>query len=595
VVRGLLWHLPMKTLSVLAGAMGVVLTFSMASFADSDPGSQTIQYDGSQSDYSFSLKNDISQTIYESKDVPDTCSRDVPDGTESQCHTQTDKVCGADTIRHTCENTTRQECENVTKQECGPVNERECQNVNRNVCHNESHRECSPVSRQECSTRQECRQGPHGQECQNVQECRTVTDQSCHDVSQQVCQNEPEQECHDVSHNECRNVTDQVCHAVPETVCHDDHIPNCQDVSKNVCVDVPKTRHETYACTKTIQVAVGTELISSDSAQVSMHFDPSAIKAGDAAEQFVCALSGGTVGFELGSNPVLDTLLIEQVTQKSVSSDAKHRQITAQIGVRGVNLEEAELPLTQGVEDVSLTTTTLQFSLAKISLPELLKLQVQIGQVGDGTPVVAPQALDLSKAKLTATDSGRTLVAVDLSQLGVAPNTITPGAYQVEITGALAIDAASLLNPTLIANPPTLSKTVAVTVDYGLSEISQIFSGGIQNLSMTSSQISFDLGTLKEADFVLVHLKIQKNKFIGHDNVIDQDITADQLVVENSSATTSKVSVVLNAPNFDMNLDKGKYKVDVTVTPNPYVLSKFLTTEQMGQLKAITIEKQLSL
>jgi hypothetical protein len=593
MVRGLLWQLPMKTLSVWAKAMGVVLVFSAASFADSDPGSQTVQYDGSQSDYSFSLKNDISQTIYESKEVPDTCSREVPDGTESQCHTQTDKVCGADTIRHVCENTSRQVCENVTKQECGPVNQRECQNVNRNVCRNESHRECSPVSRQECSTRQECRQGPHGQDCHPVQECRTVTDQSCHDVSQQVCQNEPEQECHDVSHNECRNVTDQVCHSVPDTVCHDDRIPNCHDESKNVCVDVPKTRHETYACTKTIQVAVGTELISSDVAQVSMHIDPSAIKAGDAAEQFVCDLSGGTVGFELGSNPVSesvkDTLLIQQVTQKSVSSDAKHRQITAQIGVRGVNLEEVELPLTQGVEDVSLTATTLQFSVAKISLPELLKLQVQVGQVGDGTTVVAPQAVDLSKAKLSAEANGRTLIVIDLSQLGVAPTAITPGAYQVEITGALAIDAASLLNPTLIANPPTLSKTVAVTVDYGVSEISQIFSGGIQNVALTTSQISFELGTLKEADFVTVHLKIQKNKFIGHDNVIDQDLTNDQVVVENASATASKVTVALNT------LDKGKYKVDVTVTPNADVLSKFLTAEQMAQLKAITIEKQLTL
>jgi hypothetical protein len=584
----------MKRLFGLAKVVGVSLLISAVSFAASDPGTQSVVYDGSQSDYSIVLKNEVSQTVYENKDVPDTCYRTVPDGTETQCQVETHQVCGADTIKHVCENTTRQECTPVTRQECGPVNQQECTTSSRRECHNESRRECTPVSRNECTTHQVCREVGHTQQCSPEQECHTVTDQDCRDVSNQVCSDVPYQDCREVSHNECHNVTDNVCKSIPETVCHDDHIPNCQDVSKTVCGVVQKTRQESYACTKTIQVPVGTDLISSDIANVSLHIDPSAgpVLASSLAtagqkfsEQFVCSLASGSVAFQLNGDAAPSILLFEQLSQNLVTVDDKHRQITANVQVRGIDLAAAEAPLNGDVEDAAMTENSLQFSLEKLTRA--------ITRTSDQASVLAEQPIDLSKAKLTNTAAGRTLISLDLSQLGIAAGTITPDSYQLQITGTLSIDGlAGVMNPSAFAGFSQLSASPQVTVPEGLSEIAQITANGIQNLDLEPAGLVFEIGQMKSPDFVTVHVKIEKDVLWGvfHSSTYDGDVDSSNLDVSDINGGVNSRVIVSS-----LGVEDGTYEVTVTVTPNVAVLSKLLTADQIKLLKTVTAEQKFDL
>jgi hypothetical protein len=368
-----------------------------------------------------------------------------------------------------------------------------------------------------------------------------------------------------------------------------------------------------------------------------MHFDPTSFKAGDAAEQFVCTLDNGTVGLELGSTPVADTLLFEKLTQKSVSTDATHRQVTAAIGVRGVKLEDAVLPLTQDVADATLTATTLQFSVGKVTATDLLKLQVQLTADSDGTAVLAQQVLDLSKAKLSSTAAGRTLISLDLAQLGVAAGVIVPGQYQLQVTGTLVVaDDSGLMNPDALANLPQLSKSVTLTIvdpnpapspspsptptddtpvvtdpdqtttptptqtdaPVTLAEVAQMTAGGIQNLSLDRRSMSFSLsGPVREADFIQVHVTIQEDHMWGlwQTTQFDQDVTAEQFSVDNSSGN-AQISIDFRANGLSLHLDgDSTYQVDVTVTPNADVLSKILAAEQLSQLKSTKAEQKFDL
>ena len=241
---------------------------------------------------------------------------------------------------------------------------------------------------------------------------------------------------------------------------------------------------------------------------------------------------------------------------------------------------------------MTLTESSVSFSLAKVSAPELLKLTIAINHAGDGSSVLAQTGIDLSKATLTTTSDGRTLITVDLSQLGLAAGAVTPGEYALEITGTLAaVDGSGLLNPGVLANIPALSNSSNAIVPAGLNEIAPITANGIQSLNFDSDGVSFQLGLLEQTDYVTVHLKIEKDILWGlfHDTKIDADLTADQLNIDSSSG----VSKVLASLPFD--IDSGTYEVTVTVTPNANVLSSLLSPDQISQLKTATAEQKFSL
>jgi len=189
---------------VIVGSGGEQLTVSM-----------------SQANNQLQLNHSEMETIYETQNVPSTCTRSVQRGTRQDCHTENEQQCTTQNER---------EC----KDETFPV----CQTIPRRVC--ETTQQCTTDTEQVC----------HGTGAQRV--CTTVPHKTCKPV--EVCQTKNDQVCHNETRQQCTTVPRQHCTTVP----------------RQECTTVPVIIQEQYPCTKPTQVAVGQRLKLHQLAQISI-------------------------------------------------------------------------------------------------------------------------------------------------------------------------------------------------------------------------------------------------------------------------------------------------------------------------------------
>ncbi len=251
----------------------IFLSVSSQLRASTDLSREEIVFRG-QKEEKLKLEKKLQETRMREEQVPSTCTRDIP---------YEEEVC-SDETRY------RRECDWVPpRQDCGTRSENRCTTVTR--------------YRQECSGRdggRVCEQVPVPRECR-----REPSRQVCTDIpSREVCTDRPTREvcnpqtgrcttvgggrhctqvgggqsCREVGGGEvctgggtttrCRDLPDtRVCQQVPyqDRDCTVVSVPYCEDIpgrnvctnipyTENVCRNVTRTRSETYACTKPIQV-----------------------------------------------------------------------------------------------------------------------------------------------------------------------------------------------------------------------------------------------------------------------------------------------------------------------------------------------------
>ena len=215
------------------------------------------------------------ETVFETRDVPSTCTRVVQRGTHPECHTESSQVCNTQIEREcrnvsfpVCQNFPENVCRDVPDQVCHTTQVPVCHTNNEQVCHSEPHQSCETT--QVCTTQndQVCHGTPPNQQCTNiprrvcnpVQSCHTSNQQVCHTESHQSCQNETRQQCDQITRRECRVENHQSCHNETRQECNNVPRQHCENVPRQACVEVPTIEQEQYSCMQPQQVPVGERL-----------------------------------------------------------------------------------------------------------------------------------------------------------------------------------------------------------------------------------------------------------------------------------------------------------------------------------------------
>ena len=220
--------------------------------ADRGTEQQTIQL--GQAITQIEMNHKEMETIFETRDVPSTCTRVVQSGTRTECHTENDRQC-RDVSFPVCRN----ESENV------------CVNVPDRVCHTEQFPVCQSIPRRVCESVQKC-ETVNDQVCHGTppnQSCTTVPRRVCH--AEQECRTESDQVCHTESRERCEQVNRPVCHTETHQSCHNETRQECTNVPRQSCMEVPVTTQQQYPCMQPEQVPVGERLSLHTLAQVRIN------------------------------------------------------------------------------------------------------------------------------------------------------------------------------------------------------------------------------------------------------------------------------------------------------------------------------------
>lgn len=489
---------------ILAVALVILALAPSASFAEN------FTFDGKQLENNFSFDDVESHTIYGEQEVPDTCYRTEQDGYRNECHTEYERDC-QNIIGHECHTeyhqechqTTRQECTPITRHECTPITRRECHQVNhrectpivRHECHPVTHRECSPTTRQECHMENVCRDvqdqickvDPQGHrtctpitrhECHQEQKCRTVNDQVCRDVTHnecrdvrdEVCRDQTENVCRDVPDQVCRDIIDQVCRTVPDTVCQNVPENVCRDVPDQVCKDRPVQRCEQvpnyvevpYACTKTIQVPIGTEIDFNVKILASVKFAP--VPDGTRPlEEFDIFKLNGEASLRL-TQPSGELLLTSKRTAKTEVVAPKEKEVKVSYEIGLTSVKDFLNPITAEVNNVRLTETVLSFTLGKPTSANALTLKLglaRLSSVGSGETPVFQGNLDPGVIHLQDGAQNRTEVSIDLTKLSLSEGIKKKKKYKISLDVGLSPDSLkNLMNPQSLPEKLELKKEV---------------------------------------------------------------------------------------------------------------------------------------
>jgi hypothetical protein len=121
--------------------------------------------------------------------------------------------------------------------QCTPTTRRECQDVTTQQCQTVNHQECTPTTRRQCTSTTR-------RECQNTtrRECNTVNHQECQNTTRRQCTSTTRRECETVNHQQCTGGGEQ-CENVPDEICHTDQHGQrvCQSTTRRECHTVPQT------------------------------------------------------------------------------------------------------------------------------------------------------------------------------------------------------------------------------------------------------------------------------------------------------------------------------------------------------------------
>jgi hypothetical protein len=352
----------------------------------------------------FDLEHKEVEPVYETQQVPDTCTRQVQHGTREECHTEYDRRC---TTRNenecrnvpypVCQSVPRQVCQNVPRRECRNVPREVCETTNDRVCRNEPQRVCTNVPRRQCSTVQQCstvndqvcRGAPPNQVCQNVprreckpvEQCSTVNDSVCHSEDRQVCSDVPRRQCHTQNGQQCSTVNDSVCHTENQEECHDENRQECQtvprqsctNVPRQVCGQVPNMEDEQYSCMRDVRVQVGERVkvrVASSVKIIVTNFGKVPLNS----DEFKAKLTQNEVVLSIGNQ---SKLVIYRLVKKERSEQilsANERQIQSVFYIEMISVGQLSEIGALKVIDPKITFDKLQFKIASPSGSDLENL-----------------------------------------------------------------------------------------------------------------------------------------------------------------------------------------------------------------------------
>ena len=253
---------------VIVGSGGEQLTVSMSQAVDQ-----------------LQLNHSEMETIYETQNIPTTCTRSVQRGTRQDCHIENEQQC-----------TTQDE--RVCKDVAFPV----CQTIPRRVC--ETTQQCTTDTEQVC----------HGTGAQKV--CTTVPHKTCKPV--ETCQTKNDQVCHNETRQECTTIPQRVCTTVP----------------RQECRDVPVIVQEQYPCTKPGQVAVGQRLKLHQLAQIAINVkNPGNLNL--SSDSLLVTLNNGVVGVTANSVSGIQ-YQIQQTSQTVSNASATEEVINSSFDVNAL-------------------------------------------------------------------------------------------------------------------------------------------------------------------------------------------------------------------------------------------------------------------
>ena len=336
--------------SVLRFALPILLALSQTSGLVRANTPTEVVYRGTQAIETVNLQDVVEIPRYEDREVPSTCTRTVPDGTRRVCETHNRRECGPATTREVCGYEDRWSCSPTTRRECTEVGGRECTPVSRRECRQVGGRDCTPVSRRECSPEtvcenvsdEVCRTDRDGnrvctpitrRECRTENNCRDVWDEVCRDTTETVCEDVWDEVCRDTTETVCRDVEDQNCSSTSEWVCHNEVDQDCWDVPEETCRDVPQTREEEYACTRTERVEVGRDLVKKVEAQVQIEMGGLPVGLNEKVEErFLVELKGEQVILRQTKESRLFVFAIQK-DLKSENPEPKVTRITGKIRI----------------------------------------------------------------------------------------------------------------------------------------------------------------------------------------------------------------------------------------------------------------------
>jgi hypothetical protein len=455
-----------------------LLSFHPSAIADNT--TNEFLYTGGNQNTTFQLESDQYQTVYQTEQVPSTCTQQVQNGYDTQCTPTTRRQC-QDVSVPQCTTVNQQQCTPTTRRQCSTVNHQQCQNTTRRQCTNTTRRQCSTVNQRQCTgggtqcenvPDQVCHAGPNGQ-----QVCQTTTRRQCHDVPQ-TCTNVPVQQCQDVPDQVCQDVPDQICTNVPDTVCVDvpdqvcQNVPQqqcttvtqtqCQDVPDQVCQQVPHYDTQTYACTIPQQVAVGQQLVMQTLGNVTVTYGalPQGITPN---EDMVAQLGNQDVSLSV-KQASGQLVIFANKTENASSVDSNHQILTTEYDLTFANPSDIAAPVNAGIADVALTSTTLTFTVGQVTIQGFLAVTLNLTEDSNGATILNSAQVPLTNIAFQDTGTGRTQLTIQLADLGVQ-GPISIDSYQLGISVGLqtqgingVLDASALAN----VQPATYAQDVPV-------------------------------------------------------------------------------------------------------------------------------------
>ena len=214
---------------------------------------------------------------------------------------------------------------------------------------------------------------------------------------------------------------------------------------------------EAYACTKTVQVPYQVKDID---VKANVKAIMAQLPAGvTVTEKLNLSLAEDKFGFNLGdATGKLDNKTIwfleKTITENTVGS---LKTIDAILKLAALPVDVFST-LIKNKLVLKLTAEVLSFDTAEAKYPEMYKVSFDFlsGKLGSGTEIHLTKAITLDKLP-HVTQNARTVVNVELKDLGLVPGTRKPGAYQITVTLEGVVDAKKVVNS--VAIPKVLKTT----------------------------------------------------------------------------------------------------------------------------------------
>ncbi len=383
------------------------------------------------------LRGQKHHTLYRTEEYEATCSR-----TLSRPATRTE-----------CTPIYEEQCFEGTREECTETSREECRETTREVCHEES--------REECSTEQVCRDVMR----------EVCNSQGCHSYPTRECTNETV--CHNVPHRVCESFPTRECTQVPERSCTTVPTRECRQVEvRQECHEVEYTEYyeEEYSCTKTREVAIGTELSEDIVANVLVRIegDRSGLSGQDNFEVSVAnGLDLSRPDMDLVQTKSADTHLFQltKINEEKKVLSGKQSEINVSYLLKIIPMSDLlkERTLVSGIRP---TKNELEFTFSGRALDEKSKvhLLIQKDKLIGGLKTVIDT--DIAYGQLSLSNGQSAMISY--SAFGVEKLNGRPHEFTVTVVSNIPEILGGVLNPQALEKNRskfTSTKKVRVNMD----------------------------------------------------------------------------------------------------------------------------------